>query len=83
MPAKLQISVRVPADLRRAVKQRAVDEGTTVQSFVEQALRSAVAKPERSADPGVRRLVRNLIDSGAYAEEVRRIGEEDPDLATM
>lgn len=63
--------------------RRAVDEGTTVQSFVEEALRRAVAEPERALDPHVHRLVRSLIDSGAYAAAARRVAEDDPDLATM
>lgn len=82
MPAGAQISVRVPDALRRAVKRRALDEGTTVQAFVEQALRRAVEEP-RDPDPRVQQLVRELVESGAYAEEVRRMGEDDPDLATM
>lgn len=83
MPAKTQISVRVPPELRSAVRRRAFDEGTTVQAFVEQALRRAVTEPERTVDLDVHHLVRELIDSGAYAAEARRIGEVDPELATM
>lgn len=83
MSAKLQISVRVPPELRQAVRKRAFDEGTTVQSFVEQALRCAVAEPGRVTHPRVRQLVRDLVESGAYASETRRIGVDDPELATM
>ena len=85
MPALRQLSVRLPEGLRRAVKRKAAEEGTSVQAFVEEALRRAVAPKEQApllSDAAGDALL-EFVRSGAYAEVTRQIGEEDPDLATM
>jgi len=38
-------SVRIPRSLRQAVKIAAVEQGTTIEAWVEQALRATLAKP--------------------------------------
>lgn len=38
-PPKQQFNVSIPADLARRVKHRAVDDGTSISSLVEAALR--------------------------------------------
>lgn len=84
MPALSQLSVRLPPALRREVKRRAAEEGTSVQAFVERALAVAVASP--SSGPTLSDEARDALVEfvrTSYADVTRRIGEEDPDLATM
>lgn len=84
MPAVSQLSVRLPEALRREVKRKAAEEGTSVQDFVERALRAAVA-PE-SLQPRLSDEARDALVAfvrGSYADVTRQIGEEDADLATM
>jgi len=85
MPAVTsQLSVRLPEPLRRAVKRRAAADGTSVQAFVERALRSALASDRRIAELSdvTRDALVHFVRTD-YAEVTRQIGEEDPDLATM
>lgn len=77
-----QLTVRVPETLRRAVKRRAAEEGTSVQAFVQRTLRDAVEPRPPISDAAADALL-ELIRSGAYADDVGAIGEDDPDLATM
>ena len=41
----VMFSVRIPRSLRQAVKIAAVEQGTTIEAWVEQALRATLAKP--------------------------------------
>ncbi len=84
MPALSQLSVRLPEALRREVKRKAAEEGTSVQVFVERALRTAVApgSPGPKLSDEARDALLEFVRSG-YADVTRHIGEEDPDLATM
>jgi hypothetical protein len=41
----VMFSVRIPRSLRQAVKMAAVEQGTTIEAWVEQALRATLAKP--------------------------------------
>jgi hypothetical protein len=77
-----QLTVRLPEHLRRAVKRRAAEEGTSVQAFVEQTLREAVEPAHQISDEAADAVLA-FIRSGSYADEARSIGEDDPDLATM
>lgn len=84
MPAVSQLSVRLPEALRREVKRKAADEGTSVQAFVERALRTAVAP--QSPGPTLSEEARDALVEfvrTSYADVTRQIGEEDPDLATL
>lgn len=84
MSAVRQLSVRLPEALRREVKRKAAEEGTSVQAFVERALRTAVApdSPGPTLSDEARDALLEFVRSN-YAEVTRHIGEEDPDLATM
>jgi plasmid stability protein len=82
MAAIGQLTVRLPEPLRRAVKRRAADEGTSVQAFVERTLREAVAPDDVLGDEAADALLA-FVRSGAYSELSRVAGEDDPDLATM
>jgi plasmid stability protein len=84
MSAVGQLSVRLPDALRREVKRKAADEGTSVQAFVERALRTAVAPqpPGPTLSDEARDKLVEFVRT-RYADVTRQIGEEDPDLATM
>jgi plasmid stability protein len=82
MPAIGQLTVRLPEPLRRAIKRRAADEGTSVQAFVERILREAVQPDEALSDTAADALLA-FVRTGAFTELSRAVGEDDPDLATM
>lgn len=84
MPAIGQLSVRLPETLRREVKRKAATEGTSVQAFVERALRAAVSpvSPGPTLSDEARDALLEFVRS-SDTEVTRQIGEEDPDLAAM
>lgn len=84
MSAVGQLSVRLPDALRREVKRKAADEGTSVQAFVERALRTAVApqSPGPTLSDEARDALLDFVRT-RYVDVTRQIGEEEPDLATM
>lgn len=76
----VQLSIRLNAGLRDRIRRAARQEGTTVQSFVIEALDRALAEHSDDRLRAARRRLGAAIESGAYADYIASI--DDPDLRT-
>jgi Arc/MetJ family transcription regulator len=45
----MRTTIRLPDELYADIRRRSLDEGTTVTSFIEEALRAAIARGDRSS----------------------------------
>jgi len=52
----MRTTVRLPDDLMRAVKRRAMDSGRTLTGFIEDALRAALARHSKGSAQAPARL---------------------------
>ena len=85
----VQVSTRLPADLRDAARDVATRSGITLTELVERALRSEIA---RSNDPAAQfsaqvadalmRRVADALDDGRWDEAVAAYAAGDPDLSS-
>jgi uncharacterized protein (DUF1778 family) len=83
----VQVSVRLSADLRDAVRSAAELCAVSLTDFVEQALVTEVARRTDPAAQFSERLAESIrvrivaaLDEGSWDEEVRALAAADPDL---
>lgn len=85
----VQLSVRVPAELRDAVRTVAERSGVSLTQLVEGALRAEVARRQDPAAQFSEQLARSIrerlaasLDDGSWDEAVRAAVAGDVDLAS-
>lgn len=85
----VQLSVRVPAELRDAARDLAERTGTSLTQLVEDALRAEIARRRDPAAQFSEQLARSIrerlaaaLDDGSWDEAVREAVAGDVDLAS-